>query len=293
MSSWIFDFGSNLGQNLEYFLLKSDKVVAVEANPRLNVQVREKFQRQILEGKLYVEECLITSSSLIENAGREQKFYVNRSDHRISSIHPPKFKDMHNWYQLVIYSRTVDEIIRNYMKVDDDLLYCKFDLEGFDKQAVQDMFVKGYFPKYVSLELNDPNGLDLLVASKHYNCFKLSFGSDIGKKIKTVNIYGSNGLQEFSFEVHSSGPVFDDLATSVFTLRGAKLVRKFKYRLGNWTDIHAARNDKKIYLRVEFVFVLSLFFKEIAQVIRRALIKHLPRRTTSLIRESIRRIKPT
>ena len=155
----------------------------VEANPRLNVQVRERFQRQILEGKLYVEECLITSSSLIENAGREQKFYVNKSDHRISSIHSPKVKDMHNWYQLVLYSKTVDEIIRNYMKVDDDLLYCKFDLEGFDKQAVQDMFVNSCFPKYVSLELNDPNGLDSLVASKHYNCFKLSFGSDIGKKI--------------------------------------------------------------------------------------------------------------
>ena len=290
MSSWIFDFGSNLGQNLDYFLLKSDKVVAVEANPRLNVQVREKFQRQILDGKLYVEECLITSSSLIENAGRKQKFYVNKSDHLISSIHSPELKDMHNWYQLMIYSKTVDEIIRNYVAADDDLLYCKFDLEGFDKLAVQDMFMKSLLPKYISLELNDPKGLDLLVASKHYNFFKLSFGSDIGKKLKRANIDGCNGLQEFSFEAHSSGPAFDDLATSVFTLRGAKLVRKFKYRLGNWTDVHATRSDREIYLPGELIFVLSLFFKEVAQVIRKILIKHLPNSAIILIRKSIRRI---
>lgn len=290
MSSWIFDFGSNLGQNLDYFLLKSDKVVAVEANPRLNVQVREKFQRQILDGKLYVEECLITSSSLIENAGRKQKFYVNKSDHLISSIHSPELKDMHNWYQLMIYSKTVDEIICNYVAADDDLLYCKFDLEGFDKLAVQDMFMKSLLPKYISLELNDPKGLDLLVASKHYNFFKLSFGSDIGKKLKRANIDGCNGLQEFSFEAHSSGPAFDDLATSVFTLRGAKLVRKFKYRLGNWTDVHATRSDREIYLPGELIFVLSLFFKEVAQVIRKILIKHLPNSAIILIRKSIRRI---
>lgn len=290
MSSWIFDFGSNLGQNLDYFLLKSDKVVAVEANPRLNAQVREKFQRQILDGKLYVEECLITSSSLIENSGRKQKFYVNKSDHLISSIHSPKLKDMHNWYQLMIYSKTVDEIIHNYVSADDDLLYCKFDLEGFDKLAVQDMFMKSLLPKYISLELNDPKGLDLLIASKHYNFFKLSFGSDIGKKLKRVNINGCNGLQEFSFEAHSSGPAFDDLATSVFTLRGAKLVQKFKYRLGNWTDVHATRSDREIYLLDELIFVLSLFFKEVAQVIRNVLIKHLPIRVIILIRKSIRRI---
>ena len=40
------------GENLEYYLSKSDKVIAVEANPENCKIIKEKFFKEILEQKL-------------------------------------------------------------------------------------------------------------------------------------------------------------------------------------------------------------------------------------------------
>ena len=39
----IYDFGANKGQNLKYYLSKKCKVVAIEANPELCLQIQKKF----------------------------------------------------------------------------------------------------------------------------------------------------------------------------------------------------------------------------------------------------------
>ena len=48
----ICDFGMNNGDNLPYYLLKAEKVVEVEANPKLCSLVEERFANHIRDGRL-------------------------------------------------------------------------------------------------------------------------------------------------------------------------------------------------------------------------------------------------
>ena len=41
--------------------MKSDLVVAVEANPQLCNETTDKFKNEILEGRLIVENCIVTT----------------------------------------------------------------------------------------------------------------------------------------------------------------------------------------------------------------------------------------
>ena len=48
----IYDLGSNNGDDIPYYLLKSDVVVAVEANPILCEQIKAKFKYEIQAGRI-------------------------------------------------------------------------------------------------------------------------------------------------------------------------------------------------------------------------------------------------
>lgn len=291
--SWIFDFGSNEGRNLGYFLLKADHVVAIEANPSLNNQVRKEFCSEISSGRLFVEECLVSSRSKIDELGREQVFYVNSSDNLISSIEKPAFNSKLDWYGLRINCKTSDEIILKYVRYGDEILYCKFDLEGFDNIAVKDMLAKEIFPVYLSLELNDPKGLRTLIESRKYRSFKLSTGFDIGRKIRKVIVNTLNGKQEWTFEVHSSGPLFDDLDRRIFTARGASVVKYLKHRLIDWTDLHAARFDikMKVSKRYELQTVSILVMEWFTYLVRAFVIVILPEKAVTWSRRVVNKVK--
>jgi len=45
----IYDFGANRGDNIPYYLMKSDRVVAIEANPVLCNIIRERFSDEIMK----------------------------------------------------------------------------------------------------------------------------------------------------------------------------------------------------------------------------------------------------
>ena len=49
----IYDFGAHNGNDIPYYLTKADKVVAVEANPGLAAQIKERFKD---EPKVVVED---------------------------------------------------------------------------------------------------------------------------------------------------------------------------------------------------------------------------------------------
>ena len=52
MKKIIYDFGACRGENIDYYLLKSDLVVAFEANPNNSKYIQEKFKQAILDKKL-------------------------------------------------------------------------------------------------------------------------------------------------------------------------------------------------------------------------------------------------
>ena len=74
MKKIIYDVGSNNGDDIPYYLLKSDLVVAIEANPDLCNLINQRFKNEIVKGKLIVENCVIQN----ENSLNEVPFVLWR-----------------------------------------------------------------------------------------------------------------------------------------------------------------------------------------------------------------------
>lgn len=58
----IYDFGANDGDDIPYYLMKADLVVAVEANPGLCAQMSVRFADEVRSGRLIIENCVLTDS---------------------------------------------------------------------------------------------------------------------------------------------------------------------------------------------------------------------------------------
>jgi hypothetical protein len=64
--SVIYDFGMNNGDDVEYYLLKSARVVGVEANRSLCELVEQRFRKEIDNGRLVILNVALADS---ESAG--------------------------------------------------------------------------------------------------------------------------------------------------------------------------------------------------------------------------------
>ena len=78
----IYDIGSNNGDDIPYYLLKSDLVVAVEANPRLCDLIKNRFKEEINNGSLVVENCVVQINDQIDKV----PFYIAKNNHVLSFI---------------------------------------------------------------------------------------------------------------------------------------------------------------------------------------------------------------
>jgi len=63
-SDIIFDFGANTGEDIEYYLNRTSRVIAVEADPSLALIIKNKFAEQILNGKLVLVNKVLTDSDM-------------------------------------------------------------------------------------------------------------------------------------------------------------------------------------------------------------------------------------
>src|SRR5580692_10743206 len=69
--SLIFDIGCHQGEDSDFYLKKGFKVIAVEANPALCGELKQKFSDQIADGRL-----VLVEKAIAEHAG-EVEFFVN------------------------------------------------------------------------------------------------------------------------------------------------------------------------------------------------------------------------
>ena len=90
----IYDFGANNGDDIPYYLKKSDLVIAVEANPFLAKQIKLRFANEIAAGQLAVEACILSAGD--EKSGKS--FYIHKTDHVCFSQfpRPDKSKSMNS-----------------------------------------------------------------------------------------------------------------------------------------------------------------------------------------------------
>lgn len=120
----IYDLGSNNGDDIPYYLQKSSKVVAVEANPVLVKQIELRFSEEILGGKLIVEHCVLTT----KNKGGLVPFYIHKHNHVLSQFPIPEKSSISDFDETMIKSKNIIDIVGCYGRP----YYIKIDLENYD-----------------------------------------------------------------------------------------------------------------------------------------------------------------
>lgn len=229
----IYDFGSNNGDDIPYYLLKSDLVVAVEANPLLCDRIKSRFSKEIAAGKLIVENCVLD----VEEASEEVPFFIHKSRDFLSQFPCPDPSIIDEFDQIYLPSKNVIDIIEFYGYPH----YIKIDIEHYDHIILRYLFLNDIFPPYLSAEAHTIDVFCLFVAFGGYESFKLVDGATVSTKYKDHTILTNHGPQVYSFPYHSAGPFGNDIRGDWMTRDNFAKLLMFA-GLG-WKDIHVSSLD--------------------------------------------------
>jgi FkbM family methyltransferase len=240
MKKIIYDLGCHNGSNIPYYLLKADLVVVADANPKLCEIIKYKFQKEIQEKRLIVENCIITH----EASGEKKLFYIFEQQDVLSTIYPETklyFKNKEikksDYVQIEIISKNILDLLYEF----GDPFYIKIDLENYDHIILREIFNNRINPKYISSECHNLEVFNLMTNNDKYNFFKLSKGKDV--HLEKYQIKNVSGLEiNYEFPVHSAGPFGEDIKGNWLS----KDIFKLQFFLNggsSWVDIHALRSD--------------------------------------------------
>jgi FkbM family methyltransferase len=229
----IYDFGAHDGKDTAYYLLKADKVVAVEANPVMAEHLRARFRDEIADGRVVVEACALTAGPSVEEA----PFYVHRTQHTLSQFPRPAPQHLAAFEEVRVPSRNVVELVRRHGEPH----YIKIDIEHYDHVVLRALFREGMFPPYISAESHTIDVFAMMVATGRYPAFKMVEGRTVPEKYRNHPIATREGERTWSFELRSAGPFGGDIAGPWMTKDNFFRVLSFA-GLG-WRDIHASRVD--------------------------------------------------
>jgi FkbM family methyltransferase len=225
----IYDFGSNNGDDIPYYLLKSDLVVAVEANPALCSHIKSRFKEQISNGNLMVENYVLN----VGDPSSDVPFYLNTKNHVLSQL-PKPVHDSHDFEEVLLPSKNVIKIIQKY----GEPFYIKIDIEHYDVIVLRELLINNIFAPYISCESHSINVFATLVALGKYNAFKLVDGRSVSDRYRNSEIITKNGNVKYSFPYHSAGPFGNDISGPWMTPDNFFQLLAME-GLG-WKDIHAS-----------------------------------------------------
>ena len=237
----IYDLGSNNGDDIPYYLLKADKVIAVEANPQLCDFIKKRFPEEISQNRLIVENCAIT-----EKHDGTINFYLHNKYHvRSTLVAPSEVPDdggftEKDFTMINIQSVSVGSLIEKHGAP----YYAKIDIEGYDENILSAFAVSQIFPPFISAESHTIGVFALLSEKLNYNSFKLVDGNSIPNNYNQSVIYSPilDKRVLYSFPHHSAGPFGEDIHGEWMD-KGTLLKVLAMQGLG-WKDIHASANDK-------------------------------------------------
>jgi FkbM family methyltransferase len=230
----IYDFGANNGDDIPYYLLKADLVVAIEANPVLANEIRNRFSKEITCGRLVVESCVLTA----DESALSLPFYVAQNHVQSTFVRPSNVNNTSDWTEIQVPARNVVEIIRQH----GEPYYIKIDIEHYDQYILKALFNNNIRPPYISCEAHIIDIFCILAGHGDYNRFKLVHGSSVAGDYANQQVTALDGsTHSISWPHHSAGPfgeeVHDDWRNTgdFFNyLKGVSL---------GWIDIHATRHD--------------------------------------------------
>jgi len=226
----IYDFGMNNGDDVEYYLLKGERVVAVEANSSLCEFASKRFPAEIQSGRL-----IILNVALADRESAEPlTFYIHKTNHVLSQLPEPDASIRDEFEPVLVPCRTPSSIVREFGPPQ----YIKIDIEHYDLAVLRELFAAGIFPPQISAESHSI-GVFACLVENGYCKFSLVDGYSVPKVYGDVVIPTRRGVRRFSFREHSAGPFGEDIRApwedaDIFfsTLAKAGL---------GWKDIHARR----------------------------------------------------
>ncbi len=224
----IYDIGANNGDDLAYYLTKGLKVVAVEANPTLCNLIHQRFRDQIANGRLAVENCVVTADPQLDPV----PFYIHKDAHILSQLPKPKH-NINDFEEIILPALSANELIKRHGEPH----YIKIDIEHYDHVLLRSLFKQGIRPEFISAECHS---LDVFIRLLHeggYNSFKVVDGFSVSKVYKNTPIATLDGIRSFSFPFHSAGPFGVDLHGEWMDGEAC-----FKHLIAiglGWKDLHA------------------------------------------------------
>jgi FkbM family methyltransferase len=261
----IIDFGANKGQNIDYYLLKADIVVCVEANPELAKVIRKKFSAHIRNNKLFIENVVVTKSG---NNGKLVNFYINKNDVLSSNIKPKNSKDFH---LVKVQSKSISEILKKYLTKNKIFYYAKFDLEGYDAVVINSMLLGGYLPKNISTEVHTLESLEAIFDSGKYIGYKLQEGNKVSQYV-SLPIKTKNKIKAIKFLAHSAGPMGEDIPGPWLTERSIR--NKLRVEGLGWKDVHATLIPDSDPINIKHSELFLAGIKRLPRLIYQALLPY-------------------
>lgn len=227
----IYDLGSNNGDDIPYYLMKSDLVVAVEANPVLCCSIEDRFRKDIAEGALVVECCVLTSQSECSDT----PFFLHKTNHVLSQYPEPSPTQLSEFEKVLLPSKSILSIIQAH----GNPYYIKIDIEHYDAEILRCLFSNGLFPPFISAEAHSIEILSLLVAEGRYDAFKLVDGQSVAEVYSGRRFSRASDGSEttYSFPYHSAGPFGDDIDGP--WLDANNFFSHLAFKGLGWKDIHA------------------------------------------------------
>jgi FkbM family methyltransferase len=149
VANLIYDLGSHIGQDSDFYLKKGFTVVAVEANPKLCERLKQRFSREIAEGRY-----ILIEKAVGERFGKVEFFVNEKRSIWGTTSYNPRYKERPSigghsaWVKTVVpsipFSWLTDQFGVPY--------YLKIDIEGADVLCLEDLMKSEDRPKFISIE---------------------------------------------------------------------------------------------------------------------------------------------
>jgi FkbM family methyltransferase len=150
----IYDVGAHTGEDTEFYLGKGFDVVAVEANPYLVLQLKERFKSELIEGRL-----IIVNKAIVEEPSESVFLYVNHEKTSWSSIYEEiSKKNTFKVERVSVEAVNLENLFLQYGVP----YFMKVDIELADIQVARSLTKEKQKPKYVSFEIHEIEILSLL-----------------------------------------------------------------------------------------------------------------------------------
>ena len=226
----IYDIGAHRGDDVGYYLLKADKVVAVEANPDLADIIRARFPAELNAGTLIVENFAVV--------GRKHQgqisFFLNQDFDFLSTVVVPQ-ANPESFKEITVQSVSFLELVKKHGSPH----FVKLDVEGGDAEILEAMLSSKIHPPFLSVENHDPSIFGLMAGLGGYSRFKFQRGSEVARDYGEATCIDAQGESFiFRFKRHSAGPFGDDLEGPWYSKESFSVALS---ALGTgWIDIHAS-----------------------------------------------------